>query len=91
MSRAPDPSRFDHVVVLGRLLGMPLPGTVAAAAASTQITQIPPRLSEDNARNAFGSALMALSCAADLLVLNGRVSGDESGALTYHGRNGRGS
>lgn len=86
LSDAPDPSLFDHVIEMEQLLGMPLHGGGMVTAPVSP----PVRASEDVGNNAFGSALMALCSAADLLVLNGRVSGDMTGALTYRSTNGRG-
>ena len=46
------------------------------------------RNSFDNEVNSHGKRLLEICKGADLRILNGRVSGDSLGRVTFHGKNG---
>ena len=46
------------------------------------------RNSFDNELNSHGKRLLEICKSADLRILNGRVSGDSLGGVTFHGKNG---
>ena len=46
------------------------------------------RNSFDNELNSHGKRLLEICKSADLRILNGRVSGDSLGRVTFHGKNG---
>lgn len=78
--------RVGHVVVMGDMNARS--GTAADAREVFDEEQeggacVPPRANEDPILNAQGRCLLGMCQEADLLILNGRLPGDEHGSVTF--------
>ena len=59
----------------------------AMSVSTSLLRGIPTRKCKDSARNVFGQALIRLCRELELVILNGRVTGDEGGEITFRHKN----